>query len=163
MAKTKGKNVLLGVLVVFVWGLIAYRILSYFKKVESIDLPQATSLKSAGIKVANDRFKIDASYADPFLKEIKMKTSNNRSIQSFNEYPENYQETLIQVRWPEVSYGGIVESSDKSHKVGLLKIGTSNFLIRQQDSVMGVRVLNIYKDSIHLRYSNSIKTYTTKF
>jgi hypothetical protein len=161
MAKTKGKNIILGILVIFVWGLIAYKVLSYFKDGSNIELPNSNPIKSAGIKVKKEKFRIDASYSDPFLKEVKVKSSSTRGNQGYNDY-QGYQPTKVQVNWPEIVYGGIIETTDKNSRIGLLKIKNSNFLVKTQDSVMNVRVLYVYKDSINLRYSNEVKTYTTK-
>lgn len=162
MAKAKGKNIILGILVLIVWGLIAVKILSYFKNGDSVEITEINPIKSAGIKISQDRFTIDASYSDPFLKSIKLSENKNRSVQPYNDYQENYQPTTIQVNWPEISYGGIVESSDKSRKVGLLKIDKSDFLIKEQDSIKNIKVLNIYKDSILLRNSSMVKSFSIK-
>lgn len=161
MSKPKGKNIILGILVIFVWGLIAYKVLSYFNGNSNIQLPDANPIKSAGIKVKKETFKINASYSDPFLKEVKVKNSNSRGIQGYNDY-QDYQPAKVQVSWPEIVYSGIIETTDKNNRIGLLKIKGSNFLVKNQDSVMNIRVLWVYKDSINLRYSNEVKTYTTK-
>ncbi len=161
MSKSKGKNIILGILVIFVWGLIGYKVLSYFNDSSNLDLPNVNPVKSAGIKVKKEKFRIDASYSDPFLKEVKVKTSNTRNTQNYNEYT-NYQTANIQVSWPAIVYSGIIETTDKNNRIGLLKINNSNFLVKNQDSLMNVRVISVYKDSISLRYSNEIKTFTTK-
>lgn len=161
MSKPKSKNIILGILVIFVWGLIGYKVLSYLTDNSNIELPNVNPVKNAGIKVKKETFRINASYSDPFVREVKVKPSPARTVQGYNEY-QNYQPALVQVTWPEIIYGGIIETTDKNRRIGLLKLSGSNFLVKNQDSIMNIRVLGVYKDSISLRYSNEVKTFTTK-
>jgi hypothetical protein len=160
MASNKSKNIILGIIVIAVWGAIAFKIISYFNKSSVVDLPTTNVFKTAGIKVKKERFNLDASYGDPFLKEIKEKVipSNQTSQHSGNRV--EFQPLKPNTVWPEIKYSGIVETSNKEKRIGLLKVDKRDYLVSNGDSIPKVKIIAIYKDSLRLKFSNEEKTYT---
>lgn len=152
MASSK-KNIILGVAVLAVWGSIGYKIVSSLQKSSVVDLPSTNVFKTAGIKVKKENFSIDASYRDPFLNEVKERVVKPTSDDIFS------QKTKPQVRWPEIKYNGLVETSTKSKKVGLLQVNKKVFLVNDRDTTAKLQVVEIYKDSIRLKFSNEEKCY----
>jgi len=153
------KNIILGIVVVAVWGVIAFKILSYFSKSSIVELPTSNAFKTAGIKLKKEKFKLDASYTDPFLKDIKeMVIQQTLSPMNVGNRVE-FQPLKSNVLWPEVKFCGIVETSTKEKKIGLLQVDKRNFLISEGDSIVSVKVIKIYKDSLRLKFSNEEKSY----
>lgn len=155
MANSKGKNIILGVVVIAVWGAIAFKIISYFNKSNIVELPASNVFKTAGIKVKKDKFKIDASYRDPFLIEVKEKISKP----DINSRDFEFQNAKPQVRWPEIKYSGVIETSNKIKKVGLLQVNKRDFLVSEGDTTSKLTVIKIFKDSLRLKYSNEEKVF----
>ena len=151
---SKNRNIILGAVVIAVWGLIAFKIVSYFKSSSVVELPATNVFKSAGIKVKRERFALDASYRDPFLNEIKVKTSKSDPYRQIEQVS-----TKKQVKWPDIRFNGIIESSAKDKKVGILQIDKRVYLVNVGDSAAKVAVIGMFKDSLRLKYSNEIKVY----
>jgi hypothetical protein len=154
MAGSKSKNIILGVVVVAVWGAIAYKIVSYFNKSNVVEIPSTNVFKTAGIKVKKDKFTVDASYRDPFLNEIKEK-----KVKPDPNSFDALQRAKQQVKWPEIKYNGIIETSSKDKKVGLMQIDKKVYLINEGDSTAKITVIRMYKDSLRLKFSNEVKVY----
>lgn len=154
MAGGSSKNIILGIIVVAVWGAIGYKIVSYFNKSKVVELPTTNVFKTAGIKVKRDKFNLDASYRDPFLNEIKEKI-----VKSEPNSFDDFQRTKKQAKWPEIKFNGIVETSSKDKKVGLLQVDKKVYLINEGDSTAKITVIRMYKDSLRLKYSDEVKVY----
>ena len=154
MSSSKIKNIVLSVIVIAVWGVIAFKIVSYFKNSSVVELPTPNVFKTAGIKVKRDKFTLDASYRDPFLNEMKEKTLKPDQNRDFD-----FQKSKPQIKWPEIKFNGIIETSSKIKKVGLLQVDKRAYLINEGDSVVKISVVKIYKDSLRLKYSNEVKVY----
>jgi len=148
------KNIILGVVVIAVWGAITFKIVSYFNKSSVVELPTTNVFKTAGIKVKKDKFTLDASYRDPFLNEIKEKTVRPDNSRDFD-----FKKTKPQVKWPDIKFNGIIEATNKTKKVGLLEINKRVFLINEGDSASKITVIRMYKDSLRLKFSNEFKVY----
>ena len=146
----------MGIVVIAVWGAIGYKIFTYFSKSNVVALPTTNVFKTAGIKVKKEKFKLDASYNDPFLKEIKERVI--QPMQPIGNRVE-FQSLKPQVKWPEIKYSGVVETSNKEKRVGLLQVDKKDFLISSGDSIARLKVIKIYKDSLRLKFSNEEKTY----
>jgi sulfite reductase beta subunit-like hemoprotein len=154
MSSSKNKNIVLGVIVIAVWGLIAFKILSYLKSTSIVELPITNVFKTAGIKVKREKFTIDASYRDPFLNEIEEKAAKQ-----FKNRELDFQRSKPQIKWPEIKYNGIIETSSKDKKVGLLQVNKRVYLVNIGDSAARMTVIAMYKDSLRLKYSNEVKVY----
>lgn len=153
MAGNKSKNIVLGLIVIIVWGAIAFKVVSYFSKSSIVELPTTNVFRTAGIKVKREKFTLDASYRDPFLNEVKEKIVKPDQSRDFDF------QIKPQVRWPEIKYNGVIEATNKTKKVGLLQINKKVFLINDGDSVSKITVLSMYKDSLRLMFSNEVKVF----
>lgn len=153
----KGKNIVLGVVVVAVWGVIAFKIISYLNKSNVVELPTSNAFKTAGIKVKREKFKLDEPYRDPFLNEIKEKIAKPEQ----NSYRDiDFQIAKPQVKWPDIKFNGVIEATNKTKKVGLLQVNKKVFIVNDGDSADLISVVKMYKDSIRLKLSNEVKVYS---
>lgn len=155
MSNSRNKNIILGIIVIAVWGAIAFKIVSYFNKSSVVELPTTNVFKTAGIKVKKEKFKIEASYRDPFLNEVKERITKP----DINSRDFDLQYSKPQVRWPEVKYNGLIETSNKTKKIGLIQVNKRDFLISEGDSAAKLTVIKIYKDSLRLKYSSEEKVF----
>ncbi|MHC1705777.1 MAG: hypothetical protein AB9846_17885 [Tenuifilaceae bacterium] len=152
---SKNKNIILGVVVIAIWGLIAFKIVSYFNSTSKVELPATNVFKTAGIKVKREKYTIDATYRDPFLNEVKEKIV--KSDQNLRDV--SFQVSKPPVKWPDIKYNGIIESTNKSKRVGLLQINKKVFLVNEGDSTARVIVIAMYKDSLRLKYDKEVKVF----
>jgi len=156
------KEIVLGLLVVVVWGGIGYKVISFLGEDSPNEvLTQFFAYEKSGISVSKNMFSIDANYADPFLKSMEVESLEPYTEPSPEFQPAEYSSFSV-IKWPEIGFSGIIQTSDKTKKFGMVKVFGNDYFIKEQDTIMGIRVLAIYRDSIKLEYSDSIKVYSTQ-
>jgi hypothetical protein len=159
MNTKKYKNYALGALVLFIWGFIILKIVSHFKTDSYEQVIGSQTSIAAGFKVTKENFIIDGKYPDPFLKNIKHKIVKQQSDFSGDVFlQKNMAESSF---WPAITYWGVVETSDKKRRLGIISIDNQHYLVNEQDSVMLVKVLKLYADSIRVRFDNQERSITS--
>jgi hypothetical protein len=160
--KDRKVNIALLLAVAVIWIIIIYKI------VQGVDVKSYTSYKtvlsedSLSVSVS-DTFELIANYRDPFLGGRKKENKKISSLnsQSFQQKqvikPIEIQPTIVDVIWPEIIYSGSIENKSKGTLVAAVQVGTTNLLVKQQESYMGVSFLLISQDSVLVQYKNQKK------
>lgn len=146
-------------LVVLIWGLIIYKVISGLNDDDSL-VPVFKPFVSEGGKEQIDTFLLDASYRDPFLSTtIKINRSsesikalsNRRSLSQVNNVPAQ----------PDAQYFGIISNSKSKYKVGLIKIQGKDCLLKEGDLTANkLKIIKLYKDSAIIMQQNFKYTIT---
>ena len=149
-------------LVIIVWGLIVYRIFFEGKtKPENISSVAKPLIKESS-KKEKSTYKLIANYRDPFLSNIKQNVvsledkKEEKNVTSSNL--RRRRTTVSRTRWPEILYGGFIES-DKDKKITiLLSIKNRDYLAQQGDTVEHIFIKTFYADSLVVAYNDEEKT-----
>lgn len=141
-------------LVIIIWGVVLYRVFSITAAEPILPVPGNT-LSNKDIKTSVlDTFSIDANYRDPFLDKVVHVPVENK-IKS-TPLPK-VEKILIPLKWPVLTYLGIIKNQDSGKKITLINIdGESNFM-KEGDEVSGIHLLKVYKDSVEVSFMKERK------
>ena len=144
MLKNKRMTYLLIALVALIWGLVFYKIYSNFGGKKQV----AKNVQQSVVKIDNGQsdsiFTLLLNYTDPFLKGSGLPTG----IPILSGVKNNSITQII--NWPLIEYRGLLTS--KNDCMGLLKIQSSDILVKQGKVYSSVKIRAITKDSIFLEY-----------
>lgn len=147
MLKNKKITYLLIVLVALIWGLIFFKIYANFggKKLAEKNLPQSVARAENGQR--DSIFTLSCNYPDPFLK------GSGQSIAA----PIKNTGNPKNVTWPLIEYRGLMTGNNKNESTGLLKVQTSNLLVKQGKVYSEIKIRTITRDSIFLEFQNECR------
>jgi hypothetical protein len=132
-------------LVILIWGILFIRLYKNFGPKGNL-LKNYSHETTAKIIVENDTvMRLKLNYPDPFLKTKERKL--NSVGHSSNEISNN----KSIVNWPVIEYHGFL-GKNSTEATGLLKIGESNLLVKQNLVYSGIKIHSITKDSIYVEY-----------
>ena len=143
--KSKSAVYFLVLLVIVVWGLIAYRIYSTLKGGNSI--PNKSDFTGDLVRdSAEVSFKLIANYRDPFLgKYVGEKISHPKAVQSLPPAP---------ILWPEIRFKGVIKNQQSNKLLVLVTINGKERIMKADQMTDLVTVMKIYRDSIIVAYKN---------
>jgi hypothetical protein len=149
-------------LAVIIWGIIIFRIIKYVNQDAELVLPDQPLFSLLNDTTIVDSFTIVANYSDPFKRSIYTPSTSIESTKKVsnrsNRVNRNIQNKRI--RWPNITYGGIIESNEHNEIIAIVNIDNKNCLMRIEEESQEVMVLEIYNDSIKVRYQEELKTIT---
>jgi hypothetical protein len=155
----KGKKslFLLLPLVAVIWGLIIYRLVDFTKTKPLINTNRNVAVLAADSILYPKQQKLLLNYSDPFLRNMAKNSeakNSNGAISLFKTNPEPEKKIVV---WPTISYGGIIEN--KSTQFAIIKIDEKKVVTSQSQSVSGMVIKYIYKDSIIIEKEKELKTF----
>lgn len=144
-------------LVLIIWGIVIFKILKQNKKEEFVNPGNKnTSIDSNQSLI--DSFSISILKTDAFVEVIGDELENNLE-ESSSDYLSNAPILPLPVIWPSAHYFGIISSSkNKEQKIALLRLENSDVFLKKGDEIKGLKVINVYQDSIVLQFKTSYKT-----
>lgn len=150
--KTKKKTYLLLVLVLGVWGTIAYKIVTGLNPdVPELSTPQTMAINHFKVDTKIDTFSITTLDKDPFLGTVYKKklanSPNKRKKQSL---------------WLPIEYLGIVNSKHQKNQVFIVAVNGKQSLFKKGQSQDSITLLSGNKKRVTLKYKGSIKTFSIK-
>lgn len=159
----KTKTIVLIVVAILVWGYSALEWVEYYQASEDLTVietfvakPQVNSLKLK----PKEKLKLKLDYRDPFLNNSKRSTSAmqyslNQNRVSFNTKKVNEKEPVeVKISWPNIVFSGVV-----NNKLGLLKIDSKDFIVKEGEIKEGVKINSISKDIIKVEFQGEIKEF----
>jgi hypothetical protein len=175
MKDNKYAPYILGPILLMVWGLIFYKIYqAVYSGEENFDIPQYSTLPVFEEKQKDDTYVLLADYKDPFLgKRFNYASNeNNRSREmasrNANSRPKTNSasskpvvRTIASKPFPAFVYQGFqIMDADT---VALVKINNRFYPVaRKGNTIQGVEVKGIYKDSIQVQFENQQQTFLKK-
>lgn len=158
--ENKKKTYLLLVVVLIVWGLIAYKIYNAVNpSTPKIVVSNTVSRFKPYQLTKNDSFSIQADYRDPFLGKLihrKIKTSVKK--QSKKPKIEN-QEKIV---FPKINYKGIVSPRSRLDKRFIININQQTNLFKLLATHQDVQLLQGDSKEIVISYKGKQKTIPLK-
>lgn len=170
MNSKQWKKIGLGVLVLVVWGTIAYRVVS---ELSANDVPDEVPVQrrsiQTGLEVEQQEFAIYADYPDPFLKQQKEQPRKEQARERYqrtgghqyrrrDEYQSPVNNRADEVSVPEMRYLGLIKQADGKKELGMLQIEQSKALVKAGDSLMRVNILALYPDSLLISIEDKEET-----
>lgn len=165
--KSKNLKAFLIISTIFIWGIIAFKIISFLKTpdVSVLNKYQKETVPKEIIK--KETFEIVANYRDPFLvKKINTENVNNienkQSENSKSPRASSSKKIKNELNWPIIRYKGQILNTNSQKQTGMLTINNKEFLVTKEIEYEEIYVDYIYKDSIRLIYQNEIRTFKKK-
>ena len=151
--KKQTKTYLLLVVVLIIWGLIAYKIISGLSPENTEDLPVES--KTVAFNPTNthkiDTFSVVIMKRDPFLGTLLIKPKKE-IIQSSKPIPKK-------IDWPSITYQGLVsKTASQQERVFVLTVNQKQYLARKGQTIEEVTLINGDENKLTLSYKNQTKT-----
>ena len=149
--------------VIFVWGIIIYRVVKGLKKDNEFTVvkKRVTPYKYEPVK---DSFILFANYSDPFLPLVEADKAENNKIPSIaqNFSNENYQnnhpvERVPQIDINSIRYQGMIGNPEKKKKVAFLTIAGKEYTVKENDKIDGIVIRKITIDKISILANGKIE------
>lgn len=151
MLKNKKITYLLIALVSLIWGLVFYKIYSKFGGENQVQKNLPQSFVTVEKEQSDSIFTLSLDYPDPFLKGMGQQPENSiltDIIKTVNPQVFN---------WLLIEYRGFLTSNGKNGSTGLLKVQSSNLLVKQGMVYSAIKIRTITKDSILLEYQKKCR------
>lgn len=138
--------------VLVIWGSIFYKI---YTSVKGTDIPESlASMKNMKEEPQEkeDTFSLLLNYRDPFLGKHGG-VVNRPAIKASDE------KTKVQkIQWPNIIYHGFIKNKSTKKVLALLEINGRESNIAAGNTIEGVSVKKIFKDSIIVAFKGEKKT-----
>lgn len=154
--------------VVIIWGLVLYKVFSYTDDTPEFNFNSNIDNEILQNNSVVDTFSLIADYRDPFLGNQSTFKSYSPSIESSNNNTQNKsveikktnnQQTVTNIRWPQVKYGGLVINQNSDKKVGIMQLNGKKHLIEENKDYDNITIQRIFEDSVLISYMNNSKTF----
>lgn len=156
--------------VIFVWGAIAYNIISYYFDDKSTENMLSTNAIKKNPDAKLDTFSLLLNYPDPFLKAeaayyepviASTESPVKPSIPNRNTAPKrninNIKSTPIS--WPAITYCGIIKNKKSNKTCSIIKINGKEYIMSIGDTRSDVTLLKLYSDSAVVTFQQHNKTF----
>lgn len=149
--KSKKTIYILGPLVLLIWALVIYRIVSYGAIEVAAPTFQESFQESIPTVFEPDSFVLHADYTEPFLIDEGTYLSQVRPLRE----KEAEVETIVNYpKWPEVAYLGTIGNKKKKKQLSVIRIGEKEYFFKKGEEKEDILLLKNYGDSIRLRYKS---------
>ena len=157
--QNKAGTIFLFVIVLAVWGIIAFKIYDYIKGGD-------VAIQSAGRKnytvekreVLLDSFALLPDYRDPFLED-QILVKSKPAVKVISDYKPAKGNMVKMVEWPKINYNGLVFNEDTKTKTGMVKIGGKSKTVIEGDTFKSLSVVSVTRDSIVLKMGKIKKSF----
>ncbi|GGI57738.1 hypothetical protein [Winogradskyella haliclonae] len=149
--KTKKKTYLLLVVVISVWGTIAYKIIAaYSEDMPEINTPNLALHTDYKLEYAKDTFSIQPLERDPFLGTIYKPKAQSKSVVKKQK----------EVLWKPIEYLGVI--ANERDKIFIISIANKQTLFKTGQQLDSIKLIRGNKKYITLRYKHQNKTFKLK-
>lgn len=162
---TKKKiNIVLIVVVIVLWGSVAYRSINQYFFPNQVYLTNNYEQVNFDFKkVLKDTFQLENLSRDPFLQvnsSVNPKPFEIRNPKICQIKPVVRKEKLppVPVEWPEISYYGYIKSINKNEELIMIKVNNKLHKVKKNAELQEIKVTNVYKDSIVVKKQKETKT-----
>lgn len=160
MMGKKKINILLIIVVLGLWGTVAYKAVDHFFSPEVLVANENILNKEFNLDEVNkDTFQLKKVARDPFLN-TQNKSFDSVFKKDYSKIPiKKIKSSTIVVRpkeitnWPSIFYYGYIKSKSKDEELVLVKIDDRLYKLRKYDQVREIILKQVYNDSIELNYN----------
>lgn len=142
-------------IVLFVWGLVGYQLLSGFSNNDTmtIQAQSNTSFTPRMIK-PRDTFAISIVDRDPFLGTLASSTKPTKQPTKKRAYSQPTKDD------PTVSFEGVIKKQGSSNTVFIVNINTYQHLLKKGQTINGVKLISGNAKRIRVGYNGKTQTIT---
>lgn len=159
--KNKKLSYILVPIVIAVWGFIFFRIFSTIENGNQALILKTKKSNNTVKFTNNDTLKLDLNYEDPFLKKSASFETVNFSLKTSASKPVISKYTIPApikiINWPEIKYFGSIKNIEKNKEFATISIKDKRYYLSRTDEVAGVKIVDIFKDSIIIEYESDKK------
>ena len=164
MTAKKKINIVLIIVVLGLWGTVAYKTVSqYFFSKELVANKTQLNDELNLNQVNKATFNLEKVARDPFLNR-QNQTDSVVKKKYYSKIPNSESrpnpivlKPRVIMNWPLISYHGYIKSKDKNEELILVKIDKRLYKLRKGDQIEGVTVKRVYNDSIELNFNKEKK------
>jgi hypothetical protein len=145
-------------LVLGIWGLIAWKIISSMGDKNTVVFTNTGIGSALNTTDTPDTFSIVNHYRDPFRVKKTVIAQNTTSrpqagIQS-SPLPAPKKEKIAPptLTWPTIVYTGVFKNQSSNKQVALLVIDNKSYTVKPGETVDGVQLVKAYRDSAMLKF-----------
>jgi type II secretory pathway component PulC len=141
-------------LVLIIWGLLFYQIISFFSN-KKISIPQPNNyvFKNPTFK-KKKRFVLTPIKSDPFLGKL-YGTNTKLKHKRISQNKSN-------IIWPTIKYQGIITVKNNNSQVFIVSINGKQYLVKKGDTIENIKVLKSDKSNVVLEYKGQKKAFSIK-
>jgi hypothetical protein len=147
-------NIILIPSAIAIWVIILLRVLDFGgpagKSYSGKNLQDIKKVDAA----STDTLQLLLDYRDPFVAGASPFIRKNKESKA----QEIFQKPKI-VTPPSVVYQGLVDPGKDRKEIALTIINNRSFLAAKNDTIMGLRIVNIFRDSLIVEYQKSLFTF----
>lgn len=157
-------NILLLIAVLGLWGSVLYRLVkNYMVSNENNKLVEQRISTIPVTKLKKKPYEFNPLSRDPFLDqiyntsiEVKRETSVSKVFgkQKIKDEVSKFNKVIS---FPNIQYYGVIQSSSNNKEVVLLKINGQLVRLSKSGESEGVKIKQVYKDSVKVLFSNQTK------
>ncbi len=136
-------------IVLIIWGLVFIKINSYLIKPKNNVRKSINSFAIENLTTI-DTFNLRFNFKDPFKinkRTVGNKKNVERAINQFEQF----------VAWPGIQVKGYVYSEKNNEQKFVVIINNKSYFMKIRDTINGITLIKVEKDSILFIYKNKIK------
>lgn len=149
MIALKKNLVLLSILVILIWGFIAYRI---YKGIQPEDLTANVQPEFPKEFVMADTltYTLKLAYSDPFLKgdEIEKPKVSRKKVSPLTQMKSTKKEVIINIDWTRLVYLGSIYNASRGYSIATVSLDGKEHHIKSGDVIDDFEIIMISEDSI---------------
>jgi hypothetical protein len=140
--------------VLFIWGIIFYKI---YSKINHNNNAYSTNIiankKQENFLSKTDDYKLQCDYSDPFLG-VSMKRENMTSLKG--KFAKKNNQNII---WPDIKVSGYVENAKNKKIKFWVAVSNNSYLMALGDTIKSIKLFKIWHDSVQFEYEGAHKNF----
>jgi hypothetical protein len=145
-------------LVLGIWGIIAWKIISSIGDKNAVMVSNTALGASLASSDAPDTFSIVNHYRDPFrIKKMVITGGTSIHPQTVGQSPaalsvKKEKVVIPSSAWPSIVFTGIFKNQTSKKQVALLVIDNKSYTVKPGETVEGVLLVKAYRDSVMVKF-----------
>ena len=141
--------------VLFIWGVIIYRIVDFTAEGET-DLTPSTYVMPLRERQESEHYQLKAWYPDPFLKQL---TDNqiDTNEEEVTEVVPTSQEVAVPESPLDIQYRGFINESGTDARIALLVIAGKEVFLKSGEVYQVITIDRIRSDSLSIIYEGNVR------
>lgn len=144
--------------VLVIWGIIFYRIFNAAGGDDNISSFNDPGIREAQVSSYTDTFSIVADYRDPFMGKLAVENRPKTVVTVQPRITEPKPQSPVKIAWPSIGYSGMIKNQKSALQLALLQVDGKSHTLKAGQSVEGVQLVKIFRDSVEVIFQNEKRT-----
>ena len=156
--KNKKLTYILIPIAIIVWGGIILRIVGFNNSDPETNTTRTNEMEPDTMVFNKNEFELIANYRDPFLGKF-IRGTHQIAVKKTKKPKKSIPKKIIKTPlvWPHIDYDGSIRSENKV--IAVLKINAKKHLLEQGEEFSGLKIKQVYPDSVTIVYKKETKTF----